>query len=99
MSNSILSRAAARLQRHPVLWLFLVTFVVTAWLNPLKVGLLLWGVSKLTAFAFLGHWLDRRFFADGQPEDLQGNGLAQGAAWKRKGGIVAAAIIAGALVP
>ncbi len=91
------ARIGARLTAHPVLWLFLLTFAVTAFLNPVKIGLLLWGVSKLTAFAFLGSWIDKRFFPRGQPEDH--TGPAQGAAWYRKGAIIAAAIIAGALVP
>ncbi len=37
-----------RLTAHPVLWLFLVTFIATAIANPVKVGLFLWGASKLT---------------------------------------------------
>jgi hypothetical protein len=93
----LFARLLGRFQAHPVLLLFLVTFDVTALLNPVKIGLLLWGVSKLTAFGFLGAWIDGRFFPLGQPEDHTGQ--AQGAAWKRKGLIIAAAIIAGALVP
>lgn len=95
--QGFVGRFLERLQAHPVLWLFLITFLVVAAINPVKIGLLLWGVSKLTAFAWLGHWLDSRYFPDGQPSDLIG--IAQGAAWKRKGGIIAASIIAGALVP
>lgn len=85
-----------RLRAHPVLWLFLITFLVVAVANPVKMGLFAWGVSKLAGFAFLGDWIDGRFFPNDQPEKLTGQ--SQGAAWKRKGVIIAAAIVAGALV-
>jgi hypothetical protein len=92
---NLFRRTFARMQAHPVLWLFLITFAVTAFLNPVKVGLFAWAVSKLAGFAFLGHWIDSRFFADAQPNKLQG--IEQGTAWKRKALIIAAAIVAGAL--
>lgn len=87
----------ARLSQHPVIWLFLVTFAVVAFLNPMKVGLLFWGIAKLAAFAFAGDWIDRRIFPGAEPRELVG--IEQGTAWKRKGLIVAAAILAGALLP
>lgn len=92
---SLFGRAWARLTAHPVLWLFLITFAVTAFLNPVKLGLFAWAVSKLAGFAFLGHWIDSRFFAQAQPDKL--SGIEQGTAWKRKALIIAAAIVAGAL--
>jgi hypothetical protein len=93
---SLFSRLRGWLTAQPVLWLFVITFLVVAFLNPVKVGLLLWGICKLAAFAFAGHWVDARIFPSAQPDDLVG--VEQGTAWKRKGLIVAAAIIAGALL-
>lgn len=96
-SPNLWLRLRAKLTAQPVLWLFAITFVVVAFLNPAKVGLLLWGVSKLAAFAFAGDWIDARIFSTAQPEQLAG--IEQGTAWKRKGLIVAASVIAGALLP
>jgi prepilin signal peptidase PulO-like enzyme (type II secretory pathway) len=87
----------ARWKVQPVLVVAVITFGVVAFLNPAKVGLALYGISKLTLFAFAGKWIDDRIFRNAQPEQLEG--VAQGTAWKRKGLIVAASIVAGALVP
>lgn len=87
----------ARWKVQPVLVVAVITFGVVAFLNPAKVGLALYGISKLTLFAFAGKWIDDRIFRNAQPELLEG--VAQGTAWKRKGLIVAASIVAGALVP
>jgi hypothetical protein len=86
-----------RVTSQPVVVLFVITFAVVAFLNPAKVGLLLWGICKLAAFSFAGDWADARIFHDAQPEKL--SGVEQGTAWKRKGWIVAAAIIAGSQLP
>lgn len=93
---SFWKRLKAKLTAQPVLWLFLATFAVVAVAQPVKIYLLLWGICKLAAFAFAGDWCDARIFNDAQPESLVG--IEKGTAWKRKGLIVAAAIIAGALL-
>lgn len=97
MNSTFLARMRAKLTAQPVLWLFLITFLVVAFLNPMKIGLLFWGICKLAAFAFAGDWVDERIFPNDQPEALEG--IAEGTAWKRKGFIVAASILAGALLP
>lgn len=94
---SILSKIYDKLTAQPVLWLFAITFIAVAFLNPMKIGLLLWGISKLAVFAFAGDWVDSRIFPDDQPDNLEG--IAQGTAWKRKSLLIAAAIVAGALLP
>ena len=86
-----------RLTAQPVVLLFVLTFTVVAFLNPVKIGLLLYGISKLAAFGYTGDWIDRRIFNGAQPDRL--SGIEQGTAWKRKGLIVAASILAGALLP
>ena len=48
-------------------------------------------------FAFAGDWCDSRIFPGANPKHLFG--IEQGTAWKRKGLIVASAIVAGALLP
>lgn len=82
----------------PLLLLFAITFLVVCHLNPAKAGLALWGVSKIAMGGYLGYWADRLCFRpEDRPHRLQG--IAQGTAWKRRAVIVAAAILAGALIP
>lgn len=90
-------RLYRRLTVQPVILLFLVTFGVVVALNPAKVGLVLYALSKLALFAWIGRWVDSWVFVDARPEDL--SGPAQGTAWKRRAWIVAASILAGALAP
>lgn len=94
---SPLERLHHWLTAQPVIWLFLITFAIVAYLNPAKVGLLIWGITKLAAFGYAGDWIDARIFPRAQPDDL--SGVEQGTAWKRKGLIVAASIVAGAMLP
>lgn len=89
-------RLRAKLTAQPVLWLAVITLLVVVVLKPVKIGLLVWGICKLAAFAFAGDWCDARIFPKAQPDDLVG--IEQGTAWKRKGLIVAASIVAGALL-
>jgi hypothetical protein len=77
--------------------LFCLTFAIVIALNPAKVGLVLYGVSKLCLFAQVGLWVDGWVFRNARPEDL--TGAAQGTAWKRRAWIVCTAILAGALLP
>lgn len=105
--DATLSGARLRLQRclqgvlalltaQPLLLLFVVTFAVVAWLNPAKVGLALYGVSKLALFAYAGDRCDEWIFR--KLRDTQ-QGVALGTIWKRKAWIISASILAGALVP
>lgn len=82
----------------PLLLLFALTFAVVLVLNPAKVGLVLWGVSKIALCAYVGYWADRLCF---RPEDRPHllDGIRQGFAWKRRSLIVAAAILAGGMLP
>lgn len=96
MDSSFLSRLREKLGSQPVLWLFAVTFAVVAFLNPLKIGLLIWGVCKLACFGFAGAWMFDRLFRRFHPDDP---GIVEGVLWKLKALIVAASIVAGALLP
>lgn len=82
----------------PLLLVFAATFAIVLLLNPAKAGLAVWGVSKLAMSAYIGYWADRLCF---RPEDRPHvlEGVSKGTAWKRRAIIVAAAIVAGALIP
>lgn len=96
--RNLLTRIGELLSATPkAMVLFVVTFGIVIALNPAKVGLVLYGVSKLALFAQVGRWVDGWVFRDSKPEELIG--AAQGTAWKRRAWIVCAAIVAGALLP
>lgn len=95
--RSKLASAYRRATANPVATLAWITFTIVAVLNPVKIGVLIYGVCKLALFAHAGNWMDCRFFSGAQPDALIG--VEQGTAWKRKALIVAAAILAGALAP
>ena len=97
-SRAVFRKVADAGRATPLLVVFLVTFIAVAALNPAKAGLALWGVSKIALGAYVGYWADRMCF---RPEDRPHRlvGIAQGTAWKRRALIVAAAILAGGLIP
>ncbi|MGB3749435.1 MAG: putative holin [Rhodanobacter sp.] len=86
-----------KLRATPLLLLGAITFAVVLVLNPAKAGLLIWGASRIGLYAYLGYWVDRVIFPYARPHTL--TGIAEGTAWKRRALIVAAALIAGALLP
>lgn len=96
MNPTFLARLRAKLTAQPVLWLFAITFGVVAFLNPVKIGLLFWGICKLACFGFAGAWLFDQQFRRYHPDEP---GIIEGTLWKLKALIVAAAIVAGALLP
>lgn len=91
-------RERGALRAWPLLAVFVITFVVVVFLNPLKAGLAMWGISKLALGAYVGYWADRLGFT---PEDRPHavEGIARGTAWKRRALIMAAAILAAAFIP
>ena len=108
MTTQILTRLFARLRAvlpsirdklraWVLLLLGLAAFVPVLLLNPAKAGLLIWGVSRLGLYAYLGYWVDRIIFPYARPHTQ--TGVAQGTAWKRRALIVTATILAGALLP
>lgn len=86
-----------KLRASPLLALFVVTFAITAFLNPAKVGLTVWGIAKLGMGGYVGYWIDRLIFPYARPHDLIG--IEAGTSWKRRALIVSAAIVAAALTP
>lgn len=86
-----------KLRASPLLLLGVIAFAVVFVLNPAKLGLMLWGCSRLAVYAYIGYWVDRVMFPYARPHEL--DGIAEGTAWKRRALIVSAAILAGALLP
>lgn len=86
-----------KLRASPLLVVFLVAFAITAWMNPAKVGLTIWGIAKLGMGGYVGYWIDRLVFPYARPHQLKG--IEAGTSWKRRAIIVAAAVIAAALTP
>lgn len=82
----------------PLLLVFALAFAVVLDINPAKWGLAFWGVGKIALCAYLGYWVDRLCF---RPEDRPHvlTGIARGTAWKRRALIIAAAILAGGMLP
>ena len=81
------------------LWsLFLVCLVVVLFLNPVKAGLVVYGIGKVLLGGLVGFLIDW-CLARAQKRPLELTGIEQGTAWKCQSWIVCAAIIALALLP
>jgi len=95
--HAVLPALRDKLRATPLLLLGAITFGVVLTMNPAKVGLLIWGASRIGLYAYLGYWVDRIIFPYARPHVL--TGIAEGTAWKRRALIVSAALLAGALLP
>lgn len=53
-------------------WLIftLVMATLVGFLYPHQLGVLLWSLTKLSAGAYLGYWIDRSIFYYGRPGDI-----------------------------
>lgn len=78
-------------------FLFIVSLAVVLALNPVKLGLLVWGLCKISLGATVGHLIDWTLFPDHEPASQVGP--AAGNAFTRRATIVAACIIAAGLIP
>lgn len=81
----------------PLLIFFAITFWWTSTEAPAKVGLTIYGLSKIAAGGYLGYRMDRAIFPYARPNKLEG--IAAGTAQKRRAGIIMACIIAAGLIP
>lgn len=86
-----------KLRASPLLVLFAVAFAITAFLNPAKVGLTVWGIAKLGTGGYVGYRIDRLIFPYARPRNLVG--IEAGTSWKRRAAIVSATILAAAFMP
>lgn len=96
-TKTILGWIKDHLRAAPLLVFFLIALAVTAFLNPAKVGLAIWGLAKLGMGGYVGYWIDRVVFPYARPHALVG--ISAGTAWKRRAVIVGAAVVAAALLP
>lgn len=82
----------------PLWLLFLVSFLVVLFLNPMKAGLVIYAISKILLGGLVGlmiHWGFRRM----HPMPDEPTGIEVGTDWKCAAWIICAAVIALALVP
>lgn len=86
-----------QLRAWPLLLIALVLLAVVVLMAPAKLGLTLYGIGRIAVGAYSGYWADRLLFPYARPHTLQG--IAQGAACKRRAIIVAACVVAAALIP
>lgn len=96
-TKSTITRLLAAVTAQPLLLLFLLPFGVVAVLNPVKIALVLYAVSKLALFAAVGDRVDTWVFR--KLDDAEPSGIAAGTRWKRKAWIVCACIAVSALTP
>ncbi|WP_328184652.1 putative holin [Marinobacter sp. OP 3.4] len=54
----------------PWLIVTIVMAAVVGFLYPHQLGVLLWSLTKLSAGAYLGYWIDRSIFYYGRPGDI-----------------------------
>lgn len=97
MNQHLRSHLRDKARASPLLAVFIITLVITAALNPAKLGLAVWGVAKLGMGGYVGYWIDRLIFPYARPHQLIG--IEAGTSWKRRALIVAAAVVASALTP
>lgn len=97
LTDNLLDAVRSKLRAWQLVLIALVLLAVVVGMAPAKLGLLLYGLGKLAAGAFGGYWIDRLLYPYARPHTL--DGIAQGAACKRRAIIVAACILSMGLVP
>ncbi|AVI04935.1 hypothetical protein [Alteromonadaceae phage B23] len=81
-------------------WLIftIVMAAIVGFLYPHQLGVLLWSLTKLSAGAYLGYWIDRTIFYYGRPGDIRHKDLETAVliigSMIRRSLIMAAAILA-----
>lgn len=96
-NSAIRAALGNQLRVWPLLLVALLLLAAVVAMAPAKLGLTLYGFGKLAAGAYAGYWADRLLYPYARPHTLEG--IAQGAACKRRAIIVAACIVAAALIP
>jgi hypothetical protein len=81
-------------------WPLLVSLIALGaliwWTMPAKIFITSYGLMKLVAFALAAVLIDQTQFPNDDPETLEG--IEQGTAWKRRGLMIAAGMIASGLL-
>lgn len=101
MDITHLSRFQALLRNQLRAWQLLlicaVLLAVVIAMAPAKLGLTLYGFGKIAGGMYVGLWGDRLIFPYARPHLLEG--IAQGAACKRRAFVVGMCVLAAALIP
>lgn len=97
----IFERLAATYSSLGLMWAWLAISLVllglVALVNPAKLGVFGWLVSKLSMAAVLGYAFDRAAFPAARPSRL--DGIERAMAQTRRGTLIAAALVAAGLMP
>ncbi|MCH8500169.1 MAG: putative holin [Marinobacter sp.] len=85
-----------KLRAGPWLVATLLMATVIGFLYPHQLGVLLWSLTKLSAGAYTGYWIDRSIFYYARPGDfeIQDYPVTTATAMLRRAIIMAAAIVA-----
>ena len=65
------SRLIDMLRVWPWLLGAMITVALVFVLDPHRIGLLIWSLSKLSLGAYLGYWIDRSIFYSARPGDTK----------------------------
>lgn len=95
--NFLSAALGNRLRVWQLLLLCVIALAVVVWMVPAKLGLTLYGFGKMAGGVYVGYWFDRLLFPYARPHTLEG--IAQGAACKRRAIIVCACVVAAVLIP
>ncbi len=86
-----------QLRAWQLLLIFAVLIAVVIAMAPAKLGLTMYGFGKIAGGILAGFWSDRLIFPYARPHLLEG--IAQGAACKRRAMVICACVLAAALIP
>lgn len=99
--DAIFTRFANAWASLGAMWLWaavsLILLVLVALVNPAKLGVYGWLMSKLSMAAVLGFGFDRAAFPTARPSALEG--IERAMAQTRRGTIIAASLVAAGLMP
>lgn len=99
--EAILTRLSGAYAMLGAMWLWLLVSLVllgaVAIVNPAKLGVYGWLVSKLSMAAVLGFGFDRAAFPESRPSLLEG--IERVYAQTRRGTVIAATLVAAGLMP
>lgn len=79
------------------LLVFILMMAIVQQLNPAKGGMMLWMVAKGAFAVWAGYWSDRILYRSSRPHTLEG--IARGAAEKRRASIVFGWLVVAAFLP
>ena len=90
-------RIRSALRAWPFLALAIIASMIVAMIAPYQLGVMVWGLAKVTLFGYIGYWTDRGMFPYARPHIAPPTGdiTYDRHAALRRAIIVAAAMVAG----